>query len=198
MRHDGQAVNLSNLTPGERAILELLTSQPGGGVGLLSRAWFQFCVRNPDPKERPNFPTTERVLSRDLARLVKWRLFVRVVAPDHGAWYCLPEVWAAMTPHAKLEVRSFPMNARGGKTMISLLLPGPAGISPTLRDKIWAAFQEGDSLKYRGTPFKDVRDPETGTVHPYLTPIADPGIRLYALQFTTELTGRPIRFEHVA
>jgi hypothetical protein len=198
MRRDGQAVNQSNLTSGERAILNQLRSQPGGGVGLLSYAWFKFCVLHPDLESRPGFPASERVLTRDLGRLVKWKVLVHVVAPDHGAWYCLPEVWEAMTPQAQLEVRSHPMNARGSKTMFSLLLPGPAGIAPLFRDKIWAPFSAGGSIKYRGTPFKDVRDPETGTLHPYGFPVADPGIRLYSFAFTTSAPGRPVRFEHVA
>jgi hypothetical protein len=110
----------------------------------------------------------------------------------------LPELWEALTPEARLEVRSHAMNARGGKTMISLLLPGPAGIGPPFRDRIWAPFRVGDSIKYRGTPFKDVREPESGILHPYGFPVVDPGIRLVSLAFTTELPSRPIRFEHVA
>jgi hypothetical protein len=198
MRRDGQAVNESNLTPGERAILDLLRSQPGGGVGLLSRAWLQFCVKHSDKIARPNFPASERVLSRDLARLVKWKVLARIAAQDHGAWYCLTPVWEEMTPQARLEVHSYPMNARGSKTTFSILIPGPDGIAAPFRDRIWAAFNSGRSVRYRGVPFKDIRNPETGTTHPFAFPVADPGIRLYSFQFTTELPRRPMRLEHVA
>jgi hypothetical protein len=196
MRRDGQAVNLSNLTPGETAILDLIRSQPGGGVGLLSRAWFGFCVRHRDEEARPGFPTSERVVSRDLGRLVKWKILTRVVAPDHGAWYCLPEVWEAMTPLAQTEVRSYSMMARGSKNLISLLVPGPAGIGPPYRDRIWAVFTVNGQTRYRGVPFKNIRHPETGTLHPFAFPVADPGIRLFSFAFTTEFTGRPLRFKY--
>jgi hypothetical protein len=205
MRRNGRAVKSGNsavpeLMKAERGVLYELQRQPGGGIALLPYSWFRMCLRA-DKRDRPEFPTAERTLTRCLTRLVKWKVVERIGTPDRAAWYVLPKVWEAMTETAKMEVRSYPMNARGSKATLSILVPGPAGISPELARKVWIPFEDTThpgTTKYRGPAFTNIREPRTGTLVHTTTPVADAGIRLVSFVFSLEPTGRSVQFEHVA
>ena len=123
MRRDGHAVNRSNLTPGENAILSEIEQQDG--KWLVPYAWLKLCLHG-DRTFRPDFPVHERALTRSLRALQKWNWIEHLVTPDRGAWYLPKATWDAISPEIKDKVhRGLRTPARGTAGRVTICRIGP-------------------------------------------------------------------------
>jgi hypothetical protein len=116
-------MNRVNFTTPEQAVLAEIGQ--GDGRWLISRALLTLCLR-PDRIGLENFPTNPRALTRCLGALVRWKAIVRIVTPDHGAWYALKSTWDSLPESMRSEVvQEMDVAVRGTKGRVVIARIGP-------------------------------------------------------------------------
>lgn len=191
--------SVAALNMAENAVLEELRSQ-FGGLAFLSRAWLVRLLKPEEAARRPvGYPHDGRTLDQYLRKLESLKEIVRIRAQDGGAFYALRKTWDAVIPVAQDALRRTPTTARGSPTQIPILLPGPAGLTPEARDRVWVPVQSPNvpgNVLYTWGPIRSLRHHAKGVLAPETHVSVSPDVKWVGLVLSTEhARSGKIRFE---